>query len=193
MRTRSLQVVRPCNMSWETLEARGNGRYCGGCDKVVVNMSNLTEREAMAIVENTERVCGMFLLDASGQAQHRGESTRSAGTVAALAASAMLAAACTTAAQNVDSSRSHRMGEIEQVDSPKPTPATPTAPPVTLVAPSAAPDAGVDAGDSDAATSHHRPQSGERRMGQIAITHDRSRMRLGDVAIIPGAPDPFDD
>lgn len=193
MRTRSLHVVRPCTMRWETLEPRGNGRYCGECDKVVVNMSNLTEREAMAIVENTERVCGMFLLDASGRAQHRREKTRAAGTVAAAAASAMLAAACTTPAQNVDSSRSQLMGEIEQVDSPKPTPATPSAPPVPLVTPSAAPDAGVDAGDSDAATSHHRPQSRERRMGHVAITHDRSRMRLGDVAIIPGAPDPFDE
>lgn len=75
----------PCDQRWADLVPRGEGRYCGLCDTVVIDLSRLTRREAL---ERTRGgACVRARLDEHGEPIFRPDSARRTGlSVLAVAA-----------------------------------------------------------------------------------------------------------
>jgi hypothetical protein len=67
-RSPSLTVVAPCPIGWEKLAGDDRVRFCGHCQQHVYNVSNLTMKEAVALVERVEGRACMRL-------QHRSDGT----------------------------------------------------------------------------------------------------------------------
>lgn len=92
---RRIPILNPCANKWEDLVPRANGRYCSQCDKVVVDFTRLTKKQATDLIRNsTERVCARILVDERGEPVHRAEQTRTSHARAGLAAGSLLVAAC---------------------------------------------------------------------------------------------------
>jgi hypothetical protein len=53
-----VKVAAPCSADWDAMEGDDRARFCGQCKKNVYNLSAMTEKEAAALVRNTEgRLC----------------------------------------------------------------------------------------------------------------------------------------
>jgi hypothetical protein len=61
-------IARPCGADWNAMSPRGTARLCGECDKVVHDLSALSEREARSLLRarSTEGLCIRYLHDANG-------------------------------------------------------------------------------------------------------------------------------
>ena len=62
-------VIRtPCGADWDSMDPRGNARFCGSCEKLVHDLSAMTELEARALLgHSTEQLCVRYLYDVTGQ------------------------------------------------------------------------------------------------------------------------------
>jgi hypothetical protein len=57
-RLSNLKIASPCPMSWEQMKGDDRARFCEHCSLHVYNISELTKRQALALIEKTEeRVC----------------------------------------------------------------------------------------------------------------------------------------
>jgi TonB family protein len=57
-----ISVPEPCGESWNGMPQQGNGRYCGSCQKVVVDFTNKTNEEILEHIRSNagKKVCGTF-------------------------------------------------------------------------------------------------------------------------------------
>lgn len=56
-----LTVAEPCHEKWNEMNAQEKGRFCGICDKTVVDFTNKNPLEISSILQNsTGKVCGRF-------------------------------------------------------------------------------------------------------------------------------------
>lgn len=147
MKRRALNVVSPCSENIDNFESHAQGHFCRSCERVVIDMTRMTEKAAFKIVEDAhERVCGLILRDQNGDAVFRQEPKRSPVIAAAIAAGSMLAAAC---GSNTDSHSRAVAEQVDRVRSPaaKPDEAEPLSPHAVPRQDAGVPDAGApDAG-----------------------------------------------
>jgi hypothetical protein len=77
---RKLSVVAPllkfeCPVSRDSMTPQGEGRYCGKCDKVVVDLSECTFQEAVARLQKRDpregQLCVSYFVTEGGQLQFR--------------------------------------------------------------------------------------------------------------------------
>jgi hypothetical protein len=62
-----LSVASPCTVSWDTMKGDDRVRHCGSCRLNVYNLSEMSHREAEALVRNREgRLCVRFFRRADG-------------------------------------------------------------------------------------------------------------------------------
>jgi hypothetical protein len=62
-----VKVASPCSADWDAMEGDDRARFCGQCKKNVYNLSAMTEKEAAALVRNTEgRLCVRYYRRADG-------------------------------------------------------------------------------------------------------------------------------
>jgi hypothetical protein len=64
--TKSLQlhIPEPCHENWNAMTPREQGRFCGSCQKVVVDFSVMTDKEILDYFSKaSEHVCGRFVND----------------------------------------------------------------------------------------------------------------------------------
>jgi hypothetical protein len=83
-------IARPCGADYSTMSPRGTARFCGACDKLVHDLSAMSEREARSLLRarSTEGLCVRYLHDANGDIWFGG---RSPGGAAGLVPAARLA------------------------------------------------------------------------------------------------------
>jgi len=63
-----VRITTPCDVEWDALERRPRGRFCGQCQTLVTDLSAMSERDARALLAQTEQaVCLRYLHDATGQ------------------------------------------------------------------------------------------------------------------------------
>ncbi len=63
----TLQVASPCHADWDQMEGDDQARFCRTCRKNVYNLSEMTERDAQALVNRLEgRLCVRFYTRADG-------------------------------------------------------------------------------------------------------------------------------
>ncbi|MDF7812684.1 carboxypeptidase-like regulatory domain-containing protein [Hymenobacter sp. YC55] len=64
MRTRTtLTVPTPCHENWATMTATTQGRHCAACNKVVVDFTEKTDAEILALLSQVSSTCGRFRED----------------------------------------------------------------------------------------------------------------------------------
>jgi hypothetical protein len=87
----TLQIPAPCAESWDAMTPQGAGRHCASCQKVVVDFSQKTDAEILAILSTTAggSTCGRFRgsqlsrpLRQPLPARHKGWSAAVAATLA---------------------------------------------------------------------------------------------------------------
>ena len=56
-----LQIAEPCHENWDNMSAAQQGRFCGSCQKTVVDFSRMTDDQVMQYFKNyTGNTCGRF-------------------------------------------------------------------------------------------------------------------------------------
>lgn len=56
-----VSVPQPCSQSWDSMSPEGAGRFCGSCNKVVVDFTRLSDNQIVEILSDTSRkYCGHF-------------------------------------------------------------------------------------------------------------------------------------
>jgi hypothetical protein len=94
------RIARPCGADWNAMSPRGTARFCSACDKLVHDLSSMSEREARTLLQgrSTEGLCIRYLHDERGEIWFGGSAagaglvpaTRLARRGAAMAAAAAL-------------------------------------------------------------------------------------------------------
>lgn len=62
-----INISNPCNQPWEEMTPSGQGRYCGHCQKTVIDFTTWSDATMYHFFsENTGKVCGRFLSTQTG-------------------------------------------------------------------------------------------------------------------------------
>lgn len=90
----ALRLRDPCDQRWEELEPRGTGRHCARCQRVVLDLTGMTEPRAVAhvLLLGGREPCGRLGVDAERAAVFSRERARRRGKLSLIAAA--LSAAC---------------------------------------------------------------------------------------------------
>lgn len=69
MFTRDVPIASPCSADWQKMTPADKGRFCADCNKVVRDLSSLTESEAKQLLGSVknEALCVRYLYDAHGR------------------------------------------------------------------------------------------------------------------------------
>lgn len=55
----TLSIPQPCDEGWDAMTPSEKGRFCGSCQKQVVDFSGLSDREVIQLIEQSSgKVCG---------------------------------------------------------------------------------------------------------------------------------------
>ncbi|QNH62163.1 carboxypeptidase-like regulatory domain-containing protein [Hymenobacter sediminicola] len=66
----SLAVPQPCHESWAQMTPAAQGRHCAACDKVVLDFTQKTDAEILALLQHAAAPCGRFRPDQLGRTLH---------------------------------------------------------------------------------------------------------------------------
>lgn len=59
-----LSIPKPCHENWHNMTPQGQGRFCGSCQKIVVDFRMMTDKEILDYISTASRqVCGRFAGD----------------------------------------------------------------------------------------------------------------------------------
>jgi hypothetical protein len=58
MITYRISIPEPCNENWDQMTPKKNGRHCSSCNKVVVDFTNMSEKEIVAFLLKNKSACG---------------------------------------------------------------------------------------------------------------------------------------
>jgi hypothetical protein len=62
MKISGLNIPKPCSQDWEGMTPDGQGRFCGSCNKTVVDFTKMENHEIVEYLKNQGgRTCGYFL------------------------------------------------------------------------------------------------------------------------------------
>src|SRR5438045_581826 len=60
-----LSVADPCHQNWDSMNAAEKGRFCGSCQKEVIDFTNMSDSQLAAFFKkpSTGSICGRFYED----------------------------------------------------------------------------------------------------------------------------------
>lgn len=60
-----IQIPKPCHENWHNMTSKEQGRYCGSCEKVVVDFTVMSDKEMLDHISKAagQSVCGRFAND----------------------------------------------------------------------------------------------------------------------------------
>ncbi|PCC73727.1 hypothetical protein SAMN02745121_06845 [Nannocystis exedens] len=126
-----LRVLEPCRENWDTMEPTAVGRRCQACEREVIDLTGVTERQAKRLLAD-RRACVRMRVGDHGLPLFRREPPRLGP-----AAAAMALAAC--APHTPEAQRLAPAIEVERTASERPTPVIPEAAPRVAAAPEPGP------------------------------------------------------
>lgn len=57
----TVSIPQPCRQPWEDMTPEAHGRFCGNCQKSVIDFSDLSDSEILALLSDTsKKYCGRF-------------------------------------------------------------------------------------------------------------------------------------
>lgn len=87
MHADQLHIAEPCTADWEQMSGDERRRFCGQCQRHVHDLNQLTETEALDLLENQDEVCVQYRAQVDGTVRFRPAQTgRKLALVAAAAA-----------------------------------------------------------------------------------------------------------
>lgn len=59
---KNFSVPNPCHQKWDGMQPKKNGRYCGSCQKIVIDFTNKTDEEILDYIKDNsgKQLCGTF-------------------------------------------------------------------------------------------------------------------------------------
>jgi hypothetical protein len=61
MKNKQITIPNPCPMNWDNMTPNTNGKYCGSCNKTVLDFTTWEVEEIISYLKTkNERVCGHF-------------------------------------------------------------------------------------------------------------------------------------
>jgi len=66
-------IATPCGASWEEMTPDSGARLCATCDKLVHDLSSMTEQRARRLLASKENLCVRYLFDEHGNIWFSGE------------------------------------------------------------------------------------------------------------------------
>jgi len=177
------EITEPCDEAWETMEPREGGRYCQACEKVVIDLVEMSRAQAeakIAAVEGSE-VCVQLAVDRFGDALFAPAPSRAPHWAGGLV---LIAALTASGCGSSDEPEPCEIAEITPED-----PGPPMIPGAAVLPASDAPPTGpvpaaeVALDDSPVPTAaQQRMTQNKRTWGQVTtrppIQHVRGRMPL---------------
>jgi hypothetical protein len=75
MLKQDLHIKEPCAANWNEMAGDGAVRFCGRCEKSVHGLSDMTRRQAEAILDAAQdrKLCVRYFFDAQGRVQFPGK------------------------------------------------------------------------------------------------------------------------
>lgn len=73
MKRDELRIATPCGERWETMAPNGGGRLCATCDKVVHDLSTMSETRARRLLATKKDLCVRYLFDEHGNVWFAGD------------------------------------------------------------------------------------------------------------------------
>jgi len=68
MKRDQVTIRTPCGADWNAMEPRRNARHCGACDRLVHDLSSMSESDAEQLLKSTpESLCVRYLYDETGK------------------------------------------------------------------------------------------------------------------------------
>jgi len=59
-----IHIPEPCHESWQNMTPKEQGRFCGSCQKIVVDFSAMSDKELLNYISNaSQNLCGRFAPD----------------------------------------------------------------------------------------------------------------------------------
>ncbi len=55
-----ISIPKPCGEDWDGMQPSGCGKYCGSCEKTVVDFRAMADNDIIKILEEKGNVCGRF-------------------------------------------------------------------------------------------------------------------------------------
>ncbi|MEP7095663.1 MAG: hypothetical protein ABI793_16490, partial [Flavobacterium sp.] len=55
-----ISIPEPCHENWLEMTPTEKGRFCGNCQKNVIDFTKSSDREILLAYNKTENICGQF-------------------------------------------------------------------------------------------------------------------------------------
>lgn len=62
MSEKNVVINKPCEKNWDDMTPRGEGKFCGHCNKIVVDFTSMTDEQIIAYLteKKGQKTCGYF-------------------------------------------------------------------------------------------------------------------------------------
>ncbi len=55
-----IHIPEPCHQEWDGMQAQSQGRFCGACEKIVVDFSTWEPEQILDYLKSNSKTCGRF-------------------------------------------------------------------------------------------------------------------------------------
>ena len=62
-----LKIPEPCHQSWDEMTPESKGRFCGSCQKIVVDFTQMSDEQVKRYLFDNRNTCGRFLSSQIGR------------------------------------------------------------------------------------------------------------------------------
>jgi len=68
-----IPIATPCGANWQEMTPESGARLCGACDKLVHDLSSMSEQRAKRLLASKENLCVRYLFDEHGNIWFAGD------------------------------------------------------------------------------------------------------------------------
>lgn len=63
MKQFKIEIPTPCHEDWDKMTPESKGRFCGSCEKIVIDFTGMSAQEIGETLNKQKNVCGRFAVD----------------------------------------------------------------------------------------------------------------------------------
>ena len=117
MKSIKIKIPEPCHEDWQKMTRKEQGRFCDSCEKVVYDMSKLTDNEIVKLIQSGNDICGRFRNDQLDRKMYASIPYKSKKSSWAIAASLLVGITFLASCEQVPGSVVGELEAVETVDS----------------------------------------------------------------------------
>ncbi len=112
-----IKIPKPCHENWQQMTAVEKGKFCNKCNKIVFDLTTLTDKQLISKMNQKESICGRV----KSSQLNRHIETPSKNNFSGLATAVAVTASLLSTEPVLSQKYSLKQGEVVIVDSPKDT------------------------------------------------------------------------